>query len=276
MSKETKYTVLSDVHDVDETLNEIIRATTEELPVAKSRGNDQFMNAVDTISGEVADKIQDCSLITPADLAKLKKAQTFLLQTYTDVRQYRPMINKITTVLSDSHFPTVDSKYWQAKNEAEVHFNELQRETFKWQRARVDLNELDYKIESIEKMLGDKLTPVDNQQYDPNLVRFDLDRLKIKRAQYEFEVKQLEKSIKYRIEEVTDWSVIAETFEVNCRYDTRNPDAHLAETKLNHLTARIEQSENDEEKQMYILQRKTLLDVIAAKTEQIKKKKESE
>lgn len=269
---EKKYDVLSEVHSIDDNLNEIIKATTEQLPVAKQRGKDDFMNAVDSISHEVADKVQDCSLITPNDVARLKKAQTFLLQTYTDVRQYRPMINKLTTVLSDSHFPTVDSKFWQAKSEAEVHFNELQRETFKWQRARVDLNELDYKIESTEKMLGGSLTPVGDQTFDPNLVRFDLERLKIKRSQYEFEVKQLEKSIKYRIEEITDWAKIAENFEVNCQYDTRNPDSHLAETKLKMLTYQIENAEDEEQKEMYARQRDTLIELIKAKTKEIKKK----
>lgn len=270
---EKEYDVLSEVHSVEESLNELIQAHTEELPVAKERGNDEFMVAVDAISKEVANHVQDTSLITKSDLAKLKKSQAFLFQTYTDVRQYRPMINKLTTVLSSEHFPTIDSKFWQCKSEAEVHFNELQRDTFKWQRARIDLDELDYKIESIERMLEGELTPVDNKGYDPNLVKFDLKRLQVKRSQYEFEVKQLEKSIKYRIEEVTDWAVIADSFEPKLKYNSRDPDEHIAENKLYVLEHLIQNAESEEQKAMFKGQLETLKHMIAAKTQQIKQER---
>ena len=257
--------ILSEMHNI----NEII-LKSETLPVAKERDENGFMQAVDSISTEVADKIQDCSLITTKDISELKKAQAFLFQTYTDVRQYRPLINKLTTVMSNSRFPTPDSKFWQAKAEAEVHFNELQRETFKWQRAKIDLNELDYKIESIERMLETedetkKLTPFD--KYDPNLVKFDLQRLCVKRSQYEFEMKQLEKSIKYRIEEITDWSKVAESFELTCNYNTRDPDEHLAETKIMLLNYQIENCEDKEMKIKLTEQLKLLISMVVPKKE---------
>lgn len=270
MTDKKKYDVLSEVHEIDESLEDIIKNTqefvkSESFPVATHRGNDEFMLTVDEISSEINSKLQDCSVITKNDLARLKKSQAFLFQTYTDVRQYRPLVNKLTTVMTRSKFPTVDSKFWQCKAEAEVHYNEMQREVYKWQRARVDLNELDYKISSIQKLLDNELTPVDGTKYDPNLIKFDLERLIVKRSQYEFEIKQLEKTIKYRIEEVTDWFNIAETFEVECKYSTRNPDEHLAETKLKLLHYQIEESDNEEERLMYKEQLDVLINLVKAK-----------
>lgn len=276
--KSNNYTVLQDTASVDDglnnILNEIIKANPESLPVAEDRKDGDFVRAVDTINGEVFNHIKDVSVILESDIEKLKKAQVFLFETYTDVRQFRPMISKLATILTSSSFPTIDSKYWQCKSEAEVHFNELQRDTLKWKRARVDINELDYKIESIQKMLSNDLTPVDGQKYDPNLIKFDLQRLLIKREEYELAVKQLEKTIKYRIEEVTDWSSISKSLQNNCKFSLRNPDEHLIESKLLLIEHNIKNAQDDTEKRMYEYQKDVLVNLVKSKTKKLNEQKE--
>ena len=248
-----KYDILSDTTDVDENLANLIEPS--KLPNAVISEKNEFAVAVDNISDEVVDQINKLTLITPKDVAELKKAQAFILQTYTDVRQYRPMVNKLTSVLTDGRFPTPDAKYWQCKAEAEVHFNELKRDTFKYNRAKVDVDELIYKIESIEGMLAG--TYAVTQQFDPNLVGFDLQRLKIKLSHYQFELKQLEKSIKYRIEEVTDWHKIAKDYEGMCIYSTRDPNEHTPDTHFKMLMWQAENAKTDEEAEVFKEQLRT-------------------
>lgn len=253
MSK--KYDVLKDTSDVDDNLNEIINTNPSKLPIATDSEENEFTNAVAEISAEVLNQVSNISLITPKDIAELKKAEAFILQTYTDVRQYRPMVNKLTSVLSDGRFPTADAKFWQAKAEAEVHFNELKRDMFKYDRAKVDVDEITYKIDSITGMLEGEHEVT--EQFDPNLVRFDLKRLEIKRSQYIFEMKQLEKTIKYRIEEVTDWYKIANSYESKCTYSTRDPNEHVADTHFKMLMWQVSNAETEEEKKVFEDQLKT-------------------
>jgi len=250
-----KYDVLKDTSDVDESLDEIIKTNPKKLPIAADSEENEFTNAVAKISDEVMKQVSDISLITLNDVAELKKAEAFVLETYTDVRQYRPMINKLTSVISDGRFPTADAKFWQSKAEAEVHFNELKRDMFKYDRAKVDIDEITYKIDSIAGMLEGEHEVT--EQFDPNLVRFDLKRLEIKRSQYVFEMKQLEKTIKYRIEEVTDWFKIASSYESKCTYSTRDPNEHVADTHFKMLMWQVQNAKTEEERNVFEDQLKT-------------------
>jgi len=144
------------------------------------------------------------------------------------------MVKKVTSVLTDGNFPTVDSKYWQCKVEAEVHFNELSRGMLKYERALIDIEEIDYKIKSIDDMLFNDAPT--KEKFDPELIKFDKARLVIKRKEYLFELKQLEKTLKYRIEEVTDWYKISERLKPDMKsktYDEHVVEAHFRKLENN-------------------------------------------
>lgn len=248
MEDERKYDVLKDVTSVDENLKELIQVDNLPAP-AEKRETDIAIDKTEECSNEIVEQIKSLGIITPTDVKKFQEAKTFALSTYTDVGQYRPMVTKLTSVLTDGKFPTADKKYWQCKAEAEVQFNELCRASYKHQRAVIDLEELDYKIKSIEQLLNQEVTT--KEKFDPNLVRFDLERLKIKRNQYEFEVKQLEKSMKYRMKEVTDWHEIASYLEPQCSYSIKNYEEHIPEAHYKVLQYRIENAQTEEERRNF-------------------------
>lgn len=173
---------------------------------------------------EVVEVIKKLEIITPGEISQLRDAQAFTLSNFRDVPSYRPMIVKLTSVLNDAAFPTIDKKFWQCKIEAEVHFNELVRDYFKYEKSLVDIEEMQYKIIEIQSILDAVVEP--NVKLDPNLLNFDKKRLIIKKSQYEYELKLLEKDIKYRIQEVVDWAFISKEIESKCEYSTSSYQEH--------------------------------------------------
>lgn len=244
-SPENKYDVLSDVVNVDERFNELIQQHKLPKTSIASNHEDVMVNSVNEINSEVFEHIGKMTLITPKDISKLKSAQAFLLSTYTDVPQFRSLTDKVTGVLGN--FPTADGKWWQCKKEAEVHFNELQRELFKLERAHIDVEEIDYKIEGINNLLENDVHDNIESKLDPELVKFDLRRLELKRKQYLFEMKQLEKTIKHRIKEVTDWYDVAQRIEHLVK-DKSDPESTAVEMKYAGLLYAYDKSDNEDRK----------------------------
>lgn len=244
----------------------------EELSVP-DRSVDPILAKTGEDSLSVVEQIRSMSLIDPKDAAELHQAKQFLLSTYTDVPQYRPMVVKLASVLDDGRLATSDSKFWQCKKEAEVHFQELVNGIYKWQIAQVDLQEMDYKIASLDNLL-EKPENL-RTDLDPTLIGFDLQRMKIKRERYEFNVKQLEKNIKYRIEEVTDWAVIAKNLEKDCKHSTTNAQEHHVEAFYKRLEFEIEKASDDKTKKQFESQLSTIRRLMTEKLKQrMKEEKE--
>jgi hypothetical protein len=196
-----------------------------------------------TTAFEVVDEIKKLEIITPEEISQLKNAQAFALSNFRDVPSYRPMIVKLTSVLNDASFPTIDKKFWQCKIEAEVHFNELVRDYFKYEKSLVDLEEMSYKIQEIDSMLNKDVEP--NAKLDPNLLNFDKKRLIIKKSQYEYELKLLEKDIKYRIQEVVDWAFISREIESKCEYSTSSYQEHTVKGHILFIQNKLKTSKLD-------------------------------
>jgi tRNA-dihydrouridine synthase len=200
---------------------------------------------------DIVDQLSNIPIITENDIKRLEDAKSFLVSTFTDVPMYRPLVTKITSVLTNAKFPTPDKKFWQCKNEAEVHFSEMTREIFKYRRALIDIKEIEYKMQSIEKALKEGITKGNDSNLDPILISFDLERLQIKKESYIFELKSLEKQIKYRIKEVTEWHDIAKKLEPSCKYSTTDYEAHAPENHYKFLKWHVENAQTDEERQVY-------------------------
>lgn len=209
-----------------------------ELAVVKRDANALMVNA-ESKALDVVAKINSLTLLTTNDALRLAKAQPFILSTYTDVPEYRPLVIKLSSVLNDGAFPTPDAKYWQCKKEAEVHFNQLVGEIYKYERSIVDVEEMDYIIASSKHSID-----VNTEGIDPIKMGFEIRRMSIKRDEYLFNMKMLEKSIKYRIQEIVEWAAIAETMMApECKYDTKDYNAHIAENLYKKLERDIASSD---------------------------------
>lgn len=216
------------------------------------REHNVMMTKVEEPTFEVVNKISNLTLLTPTDIKRLASAQAFIISTYTDVPEYRPLVVKMSSVLNDGNFPTPDSKFWQCKKEAEVHFNQLVTEIYKYERCVVDIEEMDYIISSSEKQIKEN-----DNKIDPIKMGFEIRRMKIKREEYIFNMKILEKSIKYRINEVVEWAAIAESTSHSCKYDTKNYNAHITESLYLKLQNEIKNGDK-ETSDTYIAQLSTL------------------
>lgn len=239
--------------------------TENELLKVDKRANNAILTEVGTKSSEVTNTIKNLSLIAPNDLQRLEKAQTFIVSNYIEVPEYRPMIIKLASVLNDGSFPTPDSKYWQCKKEAEVHFNQLVVELYKYERCKVDIEEMDYTVASLEKTID---TQVSTDAIDPIKVKFEIRRMTLKRDEYLFNMKNLEKSIKYRIEEICDWYDISESLKHECKYKDGNYNNHLVENLYKKLKYDVSNAKNDQEKNNFASQLRTLERLIKSNQKQ--------
>lgn len=150
--------------------------------------------------------LQEKSLIDDSTKLKLSQAKEFIVSTYIDVPMYRPLPVKMFGVLNNKDFATPESKYWQCKVEAEVHANELIREIHSLELGYIELEKINvYMDKNKDAQTDDRIS-----DYDKRLLQLDLKELNVQYSKKMFELKQLEKRIKYRIEEVSEWKIISD------------------------------------------------------------------
>jgi hypothetical protein len=154
-----------------------------------------------------------CPLINEKDIKNLESAKNFIVETYSSVPMYRPLAIKLLGVLSNKEHPTNESKLWQCKVEAEVHANELVRDMHDLEKLKLHIEKNDYLLNQVMK---DKLAELENDKetiqnkHKKAEIEFDMRELSITISQQKFELFQLQKRIKYRIEEVHEWKLISE------------------------------------------------------------------
>jgi hypothetical protein len=153
-------------------------------------------------------------ILNDSDFKDFKDCQDFIVNTYLTVPMYRPMAVKIFGVLSDPQFQTNEAKYWQCKSEAEVHANELIRDLH-------DLEKMRIKVEKSQWILEHKMNYVDPNN-DRAIVEFDKKSLAVNISLMKFEYAQLQKKIKYRIEEIKEWKTLSEKLEATPDFKKSN------------------------------------------------------
>jgi phage terminase Nu1 subunit (DNA packaging protein) len=161
---------------------------------------------INSQSSDILTLLNNQSLIKESDIKNLSECKQFILDTYTDVPMFRSLPVKLLGVLNDKDFPTPDAKYWQCKVEAEVHANELVRDFLDLELANIGIEEKEYILELMEEKHG-----LERDEKKKKEMSFDIRKQKILIAKSNFELKQLEKRIKYRAEEVVEWKKISET-----------------------------------------------------------------
>lgn len=205
-----------------------------------------LLNEVSTESRNILEVFKNQVLINKDDIGALVNSKEFAISAFVDTPQYRPMVVKLASVLSDGQFPTPDSKFWQCKAESEVHFNELVRNIFKIESMRVDIEEIQYKIKTISGLIESNTIPPETG--DIELAKFDLKRLYIKKESLEFELKLIEKNTKYRIEEVSDWCTIANNLVKNCKHDLHDKQKGMTEFLFKKLEYEISKASDEKTK----------------------------
>lgn len=209
-------------------------------------------------SFEIIDEIRKTELLNDIDVANIKKAQTFLLTSFKDVQIYNTRIAKVTSILSDGKFATNDAKYWQCKMQAEVHFNEFIRGLYKLDRVKIDLEELQYQIATIDNIINNE-DSLKESKMDAIKLGFDRRRLVNKLNQYVYEMKLLEKDIKQRLREINDWAEIAVEFEKGCEHSTSSYDEHTYSSHFKALQSLVNGAKSAEERKQYVDQLNTFL-----------------
>jgi hypothetical protein len=156
------------------------------------------------------------AIIKDTDLSNLASCKDFIVDTFLTVPMYRTLPIKLFGVLSDDKFPTPESKFWQCKVEAEVHANELVRDIHNLEDMKINLEKSEY-------ILTNSLLPKQELEQDQKIkaeMEFDVRKLKVSISRQRFEYFQLQKRIKYRIEEVTEWKQISDKLTQN--FDVKN------------------------------------------------------
>jgi len=182
------------------------------------------------------DLFSKSNLLTDKDIKNLEDAKNFIVQTYTSVPMYRPLAIKLLGVLSHTEHPTNESKLWQCRVEAEVHANELVRDIHDLEKLKIQIERNDYLLSHV---MQPKFNTLDEKHLKVEL-QFDMRLLSVTISQQKFELLQLQKRIKYRIEEVHEWKVISEKL-----IEAGTTDGNYGEMLLKNLRTKLENDLNN-------------------------------
>lgn len=160
---------------------------------------------------------------------------------------YRPLPVKLFGVLNDTNFPTAEAKWWQCKVEAETHANELIRDIHDLELAKIELDKL--KV-ILQRMESNRKTTKGRTTEDIALIDLDIREQKVYISRKRFEIKQVEKRIRYRIEEVTEWKNISdELMRMHGKDIVKEDYVQHYINKLKHsINKKLKASEDEEEK----------------------------
>lgn len=183
-----------------------------------------FIEETHKRSLDVLNRLNKLSLVTPNEVALLKEAENFIMDCYVDVPSHRTLIQKNVGVLTDKRFKTPDAKYWQCKKEAEVQFEELFEAYISYQAVMIDIKEVLYNQELLKQSVENE-----DEGIDPITATFNLERFSLKLQQLNMKMKKLEKEIKYRISEISDWFQIAEQWKPQMKHDEHSYYKHELE-----------------------------------------------
>lgn len=218
----------------------------------------QQLSVVAKSSLDIIDSIKNTDLLTEEDARNIEKAKTFLVTSYKDVPMYNTKISKVASILSDGKFATSDAKYWQCKMQAEVHFNEFVRGIYKVDRVKIDIDEIHYQLKVIDGLLS----TTEAHNLDKIKLSFDRRRLVNKLEQYNYEMKLLEKDLKQRLREISEWADLATELEKGCKHNLTNYEEHTYANQLLALKNTYEKANNPQEKAIAADHLNTLLKLL--------------
>lgn len=192
----------------------------------------------------LGDLIAQAPIITDKDLQALTDSKEFIANTYLSVPMYRPLVVKLFGVLDDVHFPTPDMKFWQCKVEGETHAMELVRDVHDME---IQKNQIDRAVFLLEQMkVKHENTSTETMKKE---IGFDIREQTLIISKKRFEMFQLQKKIKYRIEEVNEWRLIAEKMAKDAQFKNHDYAHMLTESLINKWRIKISTSKDPKEQQ---------------------------
>jgi len=151
---------------------------------------------------------------------------------------FRSKTEMVAGVLNDSEHPTVDSKYWQAIGEQNVHLTELITLSYESKKLEADNDLLEAEIEELEEEI-EKLKN-DGKLIEAKKSSAKLKKKRIELAQGQFNTTQQQKTAQERLREVKTWEGIIEELEKNLEFGSEDFELHHAKRYLLRYQQRIE------------------------------------
>lgn len=205
------------------------------------------------------DSLSNSPILKSQDLTSFKEAKEFVLSCFTEVPMYRSLPVKIFGVLNDNDFPTAESKYWQCKVEAEVHSKQIIEDMHDLEMMNITLEKCSHVLMQLDKKYNAELNPIAKKD-----IEFDIREQRVSESRLKFKLYNLQKQIKYRIEEVTEWKKITEKIaETNNISDTSYVNQYINNIKHSlHVKAK---EEKDDDKKKQILRNLQSIDILLSK-----------
>ncbi len=151
---------------------------------------------------------------------------------------FRSKTEMIAGVLNDSEHPTVDSKYWQAIGEQNVHLTELITLSYEAKKLEADNELLEAEIEEL-------VEKIENLKNCAKIISAKKSEAKLKKkrielAQSQFNMTQQRKIAQERLREIKTWEGIIEELEKNLEFGDEDFEKHHAKRYLLRYQQRME------------------------------------
>jgi len=142
---------------------------------------------------------------------RLELARQNISEAFRTVTMWRTPALLRMSVLNDVAHPTPDSKYWQLVNEMYTHSTGLANLLF-------DIEEKQLELEEVEHQIGVETD------------RFAIRKLDVKRRRIEFELMNMQKVARARVEELSTQNAAMEEIKPLMKYGTESPEGHQLES----------------------------------------------
>jgi hypothetical protein len=196
----------------------------------------------------LSDKIFNIQILEDLDFKKLSDSCEFILDNYKDVTMFRPLAVKLFGVLNDKDCPTLETKNYQCKIEAEVHANEIIKELHELEMHKIHIQKAEFLFNTVMKLKYEQT----NDEIIKKEIEFDMAEQKIIISKKKFDYKQLEKKIKYRIMEIYEWKTISETIVKTPQFKNKNYNEILLDVFINDYTNKLNNNLLKEDQKMFI------------------------
>lgn len=158
--------------------------------------------------------IEKTGILDDVNFGLISKIDKELTEGFNNQIMFRPRYLMEVSVLDDVKFPTIDSKYWQANLERDVHYQNLVWLSFNYKEQQADIE--------IKKARIDELL-----QNDTILSKAKANKFKIQVEQMQTELMLKKKEAIERVREVINWTDIMHKFESKLEFSKDNPEEHM-------------------------------------------------
>lgn len=151
--------------------------------------------------------IDQSSILEPEDFKAIVKLKGELNHTFLRSQLFRTRTEMEVSVLDDIHFPTPDSKYWQAKREQNTHYTELVILSYEYRKNIIEIKMMERDLAS------------EQDDLKAELIKIEIDKKNFIKLQHE-------RTAKDRIREIKSWSEIMKNLEPQLKYSKDEVNEH--------------------------------------------------